>query len=322
MKSFCSALSHRFFGVQMAEMFGVNKHCCDKFTGPDTKNKQLRVRCCAHSFVTSVVMRVLTCLIPGLLFFTSCKEEDPMTADEMALNDGITRILFIGNSLTFYNDLPEMVRGIARSNDERDSVYVFNSWGGYSLKMHITEDLTLGAINRQEWDWVVLQESTPYMAFQEFQGASVLPYARRLDSLIHLRNSATRVLLYLANGFEDGIGDCENYPEVCSHDLMVNAMRSNYTLLALELNAAIAPAAVLWKMLRPQTKISLHDPDRAHPSLAESYLSALTIYASIFRDELSEHVFAPSEVDDALKMLMIREVNASVIHESPDWKTY
>src|SRR6185436_1298216 len=77
------------------------------------------------------------------------------------------RILFIGNSLTYANDLPATVCGLARSAG-RSAVCESVVKPDYSLEDHWNERDARAAIARG-WDVVVLQ-----------QGPSALPESRRL----------------------------------------------------------------------------------------------------------------------------------------------
>ena len=65
-------------------------------------------------------------------------------------------VLFVGNSYTFYNDLPEMVKQIALSFGDTLN-YESSTPGGASFAMHATNATTIFKINQQAWDYVVLQ---------------------------------------------------------------------------------------------------------------------------------------------------------------------
>ncbi len=76
-----------------------------------------------------------------------------------------TRILFIGNSLTYSNDLPAMVCAMARAAS-RNAVCESVTKPDYSLEDHWQERDARRAVARG-WDFVVLQ-----------QGPSALPESR------------------------------------------------------------------------------------------------------------------------------------------------
>ena len=66
------------------------------------------------------------------------------------------RVLFLGNSLTAWNDLPEMVAAFGRA---RNTPIEFEAVtpGGYNLDDH-WDNGSLERLRAQEWDAVVLQQ--------------------------------------------------------------------------------------------------------------------------------------------------------------------
>jgi hypothetical protein len=78
------------------------------------------------------------------------------------------RILFIGNSLTYVNDLPAMVEGISRAaGDDPPLETEMVALPAYSLEDHLAEGSAVRAIERGDWDVVALS-----------QGPSTLPESR------------------------------------------------------------------------------------------------------------------------------------------------
>src|SRR5262245_23603813 len=68
------------------------------------------------------------------------------------------RVLFIGNSLTYVNDLPAMVTALADSAGAGPLVVESVVFGGYSLEDHWNQGDALRAIERGGWSVVVLQQ--------------------------------------------------------------------------------------------------------------------------------------------------------------------
>ena len=71
------------------------------------------------------------------------------------------KVLFIGNSYTYFNDLPSMVSRMAASRKgskllETSSV----TKGGATLKRHWEEATALERLKQARWDYVVLQEQS------------------------------------------------------------------------------------------------------------------------------------------------------------------
>ncbi len=69
------------------------------------------------------------------------------------------RVLFIGNSYTYFNNLPELLRAVAASQKDGPRIETEGSLsGGKSLQWHWENSRALEAIRRGGWDFVVLQE--------------------------------------------------------------------------------------------------------------------------------------------------------------------
>jgi hypothetical protein len=70
-----------------------------------------------------------------------------------------TDVLFIGNSYTATNDLPNLFRQIALSLGDTVNT-TMQAPGGYTLANHLFDPATQNAIASQQWDYVVLQEQS------------------------------------------------------------------------------------------------------------------------------------------------------------------
>ena len=96
------------------------------------------------------------------------------------------RLLFIGNSYTYYNDLPAMVYEIAKTQKKKLSVKSITK-GGERLRGHLKNEKVRKALTEEHWDFVILQEQSSDPARQsETVIANIYPAARELDSLIHV----------------------------------------------------------------------------------------------------------------------------------------
>lgn len=195
-----------------------------------------------------------------------------------------TDVLFVGNSYTFYNNLPQLLSNLALAGGDT-VVTDQHTPGGYTFQLHSQNATTLSKINQQNWDVVILQGQsqepaldTPYVV------QNVLPYAHLLDSLIHLNDSCTRTLFYMTWGRKFGDAqNCAAYPPVCTYAGMQQQLRNRYLLMAAQNDAAAAPVGIAWQnVLATNPTFDLYDTDGSHPSLHGSYLAACVFYASIF----------------------------------------
>jgi hypothetical protein len=95
---------------------------------------------------------VLALILVGLLV-ASARPAQPQTKP----TDGV-QVLFIGNSLTYVNDLPKMTVELAKAGGQRPLLYERETPGGCTLEKHWKDGKALAKIQSRKWDYVVLQE--------------------------------------------------------------------------------------------------------------------------------------------------------------------
>jgi hypothetical protein len=77
------------------------------------------------------------------------------------------KILFIGNSYTYVNDLPKMLSELALVTGD-SLIYDSNTPGGYTFQLHSTNATTLAKINSKKWGLCRLQEQSQLPSFFAF----------------------------------------------------------------------------------------------------------------------------------------------------------
>jgi hypothetical protein len=195
-------------------------------------------------------------------------------------------VLFIGNSYTASNNLPALVRDLAASKG-----YTMNTTavtpGGYTFQAHSTDANTLNNIGGGLWSYVVLQEQSQRPAFSPAQVAlEVYPYARTLDSLIHVSSPCAKTVFFMTWGRKYGDqSNCAFYPPVCTFEGMTGRLRDSYVQMGIDNDTYIAPVGIAFKTSRMRDSlIDLWSGDYSHPSLEGSYLAACVLFASIYKE--------------------------------------
>jgi hypothetical protein len=182
------------------------------------------------------------------------------------------RVLFIGNSYTYFNNLPELLRAVAASQKDGPRIETEASLsGGKSLQWHWENSRALEAIRRGGWDFVVLQEHSllgrlPGEGAQPAIGdpTSYFDFAKKFDA--EIKAVGARTVLY-ATWAREG------YPE------QQRRLDDAFTQLARQVNAVIVPAGLAWTIAKIEApELRLHMPDRSHPTMTGSYLHALLFY--------------------------------------------
>lgn len=194
-------------------------------------------------------------------------------------------VLFLGNSYTFYNQLPNMVREVAASVGDVVT-YSSNTPGGYRFSQHVTDATSLNLIGQGNWDYVVLQEQSQLPSFPINQvEQDVFPYAKKLDSLITAAKPCTETVFYNTWGRKNGdASNCGFFPPLCTYQGMDSLLQMRYKMMADSNDAIIGPVAQVWRYIRTNyPTIELYNADQSHPSTAGSYAAACAFYTVMFR---------------------------------------
>jgi len=194
------------------------------------------------------------------------------------------KILFVGNSYVYVNNLPLVLYNLALSNGDT-IIYDSSAPGGHTFLQHTSNATTLSKINAQNWDYVVLQEQSQKPSFPPSQvQAETYPYAAQLNDLILANDSCTQTVFYMTWGRKYGdASNCGFYPPLCTFEGMQGRLRQSYVEMADDNQAIVSPVGEAFKYSRmADSTINLYSADNSHPSLAGTYLAACTFYATIF----------------------------------------
>jgi hypothetical protein len=174
-------------------------------------------------------------------------------------------VLFIGNSLTYVNDLPAILESLADSAREPLLETRMVAKPDYSLEDHWNDGDAISGVNAGGWNVVVLQ-----------QGPSSLDASRAL-------------LIQYTRLFAAAIGRIGARPALYqvwpTADRPMDFARANesYRLAASTVNGMLFPVGEAWlaaQRIDPSTP--LYAFDGLHPSPEGSYLAALVMYAVLY----------------------------------------
>lgn len=226
------------------------------------------------------------------------------------------KVLFIGNSFTAVNDLPEVCAQLAASGGDV-LIKTSQAPGGATLQSHSTNANTLQLIAQQGWDVVVLQEQSQLPAFPDDQVATdVYPYAELLDSLIHAANPCAKTMFYMTWGYRNGdASNCAGFPAICTYQGMDSMIRLRYTIMAQNNAALLSPAGAVWHAVRDAYPLlDLYAADNMHPGAAGTYAAACAFYAVLFGKDpaLLSYNFTVPAADAA----GIRQIASAHVYDS------
>lgn len=205
----------------------------------------------------------------------------------LAQNTRKFRTLFLGNSYTYTNNLPQMTADMAASVGDT-LVFDSSAPGGHTLQGHTANAVSLAKMAQGNWDYVVLQEQSQRPAFPDGQVANdVFPYARKLDTLIRTSSPCAETVFFMTWGYKNGdAGNCPNWPPICTYAGMDSMLRARYTYMADENEGVLSPVGAVWRYLRANhPAINLYAGDGSHPEVAGTYAAAACFYTVLFRKD-------------------------------------
>jgi hypothetical protein len=174
------------------------------------------------------------------------------------------RVLFIGNSLTYTNQLPKMLVAVARAAGGPAIRVEQRTRPGFSLEDHLQSDRLENRIRNGNFDFVIMQ-----------QGPSALPESRvllRRDVAIYadiIREGGAEPAIYTV--WPEG-SRVRDLPEVIE----------SYRLAAEDVGARLLPVGLAWQTAwEIDPAIQLYGQDGFHPSMRGTYLAALVIYEGL-----------------------------------------
>lgn len=174
------------------------------------------------------------------------------------------KVLFVGNSLTYYNNLPEIVAQLANSRKHKFA-YKMIAYPNFSLEDHWNKGEVQKALAKEKWDFVVMQQGPSASA----AGRLVLvEYAKKFAP--EISRSRAKPAFFMVWSSADRIKDFAG-------------VSATYQAAAKEVDGLFFPAGEAWlEAWRRDPKLELYSADRFHPSFLGSYLAALVIYQQLF----------------------------------------
>lgn len=188
------------------------------------------------------------------------------------------KILFIGNSYTYYNDMPTLFSRLCGCNGKQAQVFSVTKGG---RKLH--ENLDSADQTTRELEAVVQQNHMDVIILQEHSTLPLLDFERfsaNISGLMKKLGSA-RYVLYQTWGRKAGSSFLTE--QGLSTRTMAAKLQEAYAKVADRVGADRAPVGLCFLAVSENhPNIDLYDPDLTHPSYGGSCLSAMTHYRTIF----------------------------------------
>ena len=174
------------------------------------------------------------------------------------------RVLFIGNSLTYSQDLPFIVEALAQAGRQKPLVHKSITQGGVDLRDHWERGVQK-SLKKGQWDVVVLQQGPSASR----DGRSLLlDYVRRWAA--EIRRIGAKPAVYMV------------WPSSDRRPIDLERSSESHQMAAEENDAMLFPAGEAWQAAWRRDPTLALDTDGLHPNKAGAYLTALVMYQGLY----------------------------------------
>lgn len=197
-------------------------------------------------------------------------------------HDKPLNVLFLGNSHTLLNNIPNMVMELSLANgNEINST--MRAIGGRTLYEHSIDTATTEIINSKPWNYVVLQGTGRRVAYPDSFPENHMEIAlQNLNKTISNNYNLTKVVFVMIWADESGMTWLPGWTQ--DYETMQKDIYDKSLEFADKYNMIIAPVGWAWYQVLHFKDFPLHylhKEDWSHASLKGSYLAACTIFSTI-----------------------------------------
>jgi hypothetical protein len=204
------------------------------------------------------------------------------------------RVLFIGNSLTSWNNVPAFVKALAKSRGDSGFTYRMIAPPAVGLEDHWNIPRTRSALENERWDVVVMQQGP---SAEPSSREHLCTWAARFADLARSQGASP----YLLGVWSAG-------------KLGIQEPIDSYAAAGAAAHAPVLPAGTAWREAwKRKPSLALHTRDGLHPSRLGAYLAALVVYGGL---RGVSPLALPRSVVVAKKRFTTTRANAAILRAS------
>jgi len=239
----------------------------------------------------------MTRLAAFLLTMLSAFAEDPQ------------RVLFIGNSYTGVNKLPEVFLEVVKNSGRPAPVVKSSTPGGRTLKQHLTIAGSMKLVDEGGWDVVVLQGQSQEPAIAEKDETVRKEFLESAAELCRrVRAKSPKVKIYFYETWArhaDYWKAAKKGPDIgVNPKEMQTRLRKWYGVVAKDNGATLVPCGDAWELnYASSAPVRLHTSDHSPPEFVGTYLNALIFFGKIYEVKAPAPMWS-GKLDEAQAKLM------------------
>jgi hypothetical protein len=198
------------------------------------------------------------------------------------------RVLFIGNSYTGVNKLPDVFLEVVKSGGRPAPVVKSSTPGGRTLKQQLGIVPSMKLIDEGGWDVVVLQGQSQEPAIAENDETvrkEFLESAAELCRRVRAKSPKAKIFFYETWArHPDYWKAAKKGPDVGADPKEMQVrLRKWYGIVAKDNGATFVPCGDAWELnYASSAPLRLHTSDHSHPEFVGTYLNALIFFGKIY----------------------------------------
>ena len=249
---------------------------------------------------------LLVILFAPLVSFGQNKKKDTLS------------ILFVGNSFTYYYNLPQVVSAMSTYSDNYYLKTRHSLLGGSTLQEHLNQEKgtrTIDILNSESFDYVVLQHhsSATQKNLENLVNPknkdSLFPFLKTSRKMVELVKSKNAIPVFMMTWAYH------------SNPLMIQTISSAYNNMSEKVEVDVVPCGILFdkaRKFRPDLNL-FHD--NSHPSKNGTYLNGLAFYKYFTNEKTSNIPKRITTIDrngENLYLLFLSKVNSDFLQDIVD----
>lgn len=243
---------------------------------------------------TNLLFKRITLLTATLLILQSLPGQDT------------TSVLFIGNSYTYFWNLPQLVGEMAEANNE---IWITrqSTAGGSNLGQHWNKERGIKSqqiLSSRKWDFVIIQDHS----LRAIESKDSLDFYTSLW-IERVKSTGAQPILYMTWA--------RKYDPT-----MTDEIASAYEDIAAKHQIPVVPVGRIWAMARSlRPDIELYDPDGSHPSTVGAYLTACAFYSALSKNKASglpERLLSTDYTGEKLFLMVVSKEDAQFCQSVTD----
>lgn len=227
------------------------------------------------------------------------------------------KALFIGNSLTYFNDMPQTVKAIGAALGDTLDVTVYAP-GGTGFVNHHVDPNVFQHFSQGNWDYIILQPGSNESPAFSAPIDSTLKWGRQLTDSARMHNPCAKIFLYeISYGVAAASGQAN-----INYYFAQSRIKTNLIILGDSLHTAIVPAGeTMCNIWAKDTNTLIWNAfGDIHPNAYGSYAIACTFASTIFKKPTTNLRYYNGL--DSMRCKAYQRIADSIVFTTPpQWNT-